>query len=222
MTLRSAIIVRSALAAPPRQNLMVFFAKRNQLIIVPRSGFTLVEILVGAVLLSIVAAGVAVIMVGGNRTSQQAGLQTQLDALIDQDLAAVQTLNDRYTCCPGSCTSLDSTINAAVAAGDCSVNTPGNENYYSPNQTNSDPTAATTATLAFRSACTNRTITDNFITQMPTLPAWPAGTNLTRTTPLLVGTSGHLLQWSYTGSIDGNVAVTRVVNLTPTVAAWCP
>ncbi len=186
------------------------------------SGFTIVEILVAAVLLAVVAGGTAATMVIGNRTSQRAGLQTQLDALIDQDLSAIRTLNDRYTCCPGSCTATASAISAAVSAGDCSVNTPGNENYYSPNQVSTNPAAATTATTAFRTACGNGTITTNFITQIPALPTAPAGSTLTRTAPTQVDAAAHRLQWTYTGSINGQVAVTRVVNLTPTVAAWCP
>lgn len=217
-----ARINRFALSGPLPLKLMSFSGKRNQVVRVHESGFTLVEILVGTVLLSIIAAGVAAIMAGGNTTSRQAGLQTQLDALIDQDLANIQSLNERYTCCPGSCTADAGTISAGVAAGNCSVNTPGNENYYSPNQVDTSPTSPTTATTAFRTACTNRTVTTNFISQMPTLPSSPAGTTLTRTTPQQIGSSGHLLQWTYTGSIGGNTAVTRVVNLTPIVAAWCP
>lgn len=182
-------------------------------------GFTIIELLIAGVLTALVVGGTATTLIIANRTSSRGGLQTKLETLIDQDLAAIRDLNDRFTCCPGSCTANAATIATAVASGSCSTSTAGNQNYYAPNQPLG---TATTATQSFRTACIDATIATSLASEFPAVPAAPSGTTLTRSTVTQVDAAAHRLQWTYTATVNGSTAITRVVNLVPTVAAWCP
>jgi type II secretory pathway pseudopilin PulG len=198
------------------------------------SGFTIIELVISAILLAIVVGGIATTLQVSSGSSRRSGIQYDLDSRIDQDIAAIRDLSDRFTCCPGSCTATAATITAGVAAGNCSNNTAGNENFYSPNQPSTGGT--TTAMLNFRTACGVPTPPTTTVATIPTIGTTFAGlipsldTNvpgsstagLSRSTPTVVDSAANRLQWTYTGSRDGNTVVTRVVNLVPTAALWCP
>ena len=182
-------------------------------------GFTLLELLMGAVVLVLAMAGVASSLQVATNTSRRSGHQTQLEALIDQDMAAIEALNDRFTCCPGSCTASTTTIQAAITSGSCSTATPRDYRYYAPAQPSG---ANTTATTNFEAACSSGAIATALVAAFPALPTPAAGANLSRSTPELQDASAQRLRWTYTGSVGSQVVATRKVTLVPAAAAWCP
>jgi type II secretory pathway pseudopilin PulG len=184
------------------------------------TAFTLVELLLAATITALVVSGTAFTLMVANRASRSAGAITQLEALIDEDLAAIRDLSDRYTCCPNSCTADSATIAAGVTAGDCSTNSPGSDDFYAPNQVSTTVNSA--AMTAFRAACANGTVTANFIAEFPAAPNPAAPLGLVRSAPLQVSADQHRVQWTYTGTVNGNTVINRVVDIVPTVAAWCP
>ena len=195
-------------------------ASPEQDVVQAAGGFTLVELLVAAVLMALVVGGTATIMLVSTRTSQRSGKQRLLESLINQDLAAIQDLNDRFTCCPGSCTATASTITAAVTSGSCATSTSGSQTYYSPVQASGS--SSTAATTTFEAACSAGTIATALATEFPSVPTAPTGTSLNRSSVSQVDTAAHRLQWSYTAAVNGRTVINRVVNLVPVAAAWCP
>ena len=110
-----------------------------------------------------------------------------------------------------------SRVSLGVARG------PGNENYYSPHQsdtTGRDP-ADTQEMQDFRAACGNGNIASTFQSMLPTLPTAeaPAGLSRSVSSP---GPNPNLLQITYIGTISGSAVSTRVINVIPTAANWCP
>ena len=184
-----------------------------------QQGFTLLELLMGAVLLVLAMGGVASSLQVAANTSRRSGHQSQLEALIDQDMAAIEALNDRFTCCPGSCTATTATIQAAITSGSCSTATPRDYRYYAPAQPSG---ANTTATTNFEAACSSGAIATALVAAFPALPTPAAGANLSRSTPELQDASAQRLRWTYTGSVGSQVVATRKVTLVPAAAAWCP
>ena len=191
-------------------------------------GFSLVEMVLAGSLMAVVIGGTATaLLVANNSSSRQGGL-SRVDSLIDQDLAAIQALDRQFTCCTGSpCTANATTISASSSCRDASgvAQGPGNENYYSPRQNNttgSNP-LDTPDMERFRAACGNGNIASTFQSMLPTLPTAEAPAGLSRS----VSTSPspnptNRLRITYTGTISGSTVSTRVVNLIPTAANWCP
>lgn len=189
------------------------------------SGFSLIESLVASVLIVLALWGTSMTLMVSNRTSRGSRLQSQLERLIEQDIAIISDLSERYTCCPGSCTTDATVINTANASGDCAMNSTGAgvDQYYAPVQPYIPIGGTfTTAMANFRAACANGTLANNLITAFPVAPTAPAGATLTRSTPTLEDAAAHRLAWTYTASIDGSPVISRVVHLIPTVAGWCP
>jgi type II secretory pathway pseudopilin PulG len=191
------------------------------------SGFTLVEMVIAGSLMAVVLGGAAAALLVANRSSSRQGGLSELESLIDQDLAAIQALDRRFSCCTGSpCTANAATIAAATTCRDAGgvARGPGNENYYSPRQS---PTAATapaaeaTAWTNFSTACGNGTIASTFQGLLPSLPTPQLPATLNRTTEV-IDNAANRLQLTYTGAYQGSNVTTRVVNLIPTAANWCP
>ena len=189
-------------------------------------GFSLVELVLAGSLMAVVIGGTATaLLVANNSSSRQGGL-SRVDSLIDQDLAAIQALDRQFTCCTGSpCTANATTISASTscrnAAG--SAVTPGDENYYSPRQsdtTGSNP-ADTLDMENFRTACGNGAIASTFQSMLPTLPTAEAPAALSRSVEVQ-NTTTNLLRITYIGTISGSTVSTRVINVIPTAANWCP
>jgi len=189
------------------------------------------EMLLACGLMALLLGGAATTLAVANRSSARQGTLSQLDALIDQDLATIQALDRRFTCCVGSpCTATADTISAAATCRDAGgvYRSPGNENYYSPRQSQT-PTAAQTAQwTTFSAACSNGTIGTTFQGLIAALPAASTAAGLSRT--ISTGTANsdqrlaNRLQITYTGTIpnDNRAVITRVVNLVPIAANWCP
>jgi type II secretory pathway pseudopilin PulG len=194
-------------------------------------GFTMVELLLGATVLALVIGGFASMSLISSRTSRQSGISNEIEALIDQDMAAIADLNRRYTCCPGSCTDNAATIAASADCQDASGNKPvaGDENYYTPLQPSLSSTP-TSAMSAYEQACINGTVVNNLITAIQGL-ALPTATSpgiLRRSIPIKVTepadspSPSHRIRWSYTGEYQGRTITSRMASMIPHTAQWCP
>lgn len=195
------------------------------------SGFTLIELMVAIAVTAIVVSGTALTWLTATRSSRKGGIDVQLDGLIDEDIARIQDLSNRFTCCPGTCTSDPDAIAAAVTAGDCSTSAAQNEDYYAPRQTNSATDRV--AMRNFRALCRNPGgPADAFIAEInntdrgvPSVPSHQSPLSLRRTEgPSISDAASNRIRIQYEGTdlTSGNVLVRRVVELIPRVANWCP
>jgi hypothetical protein len=161
-----------------------------------------------------------------NRASTGSRSLTELERLIEQDLARINNLNTSYTCCPGTCTAVRATIEASTTCATDTAGTvlqPGSDRYYSPVQPYIPIGGTYNAAMAsFRNACTNGTLAPNLIAAFPAPPTPPAGATLTRSTPTIADPVSHRVEWTYSAAINGSTVITRVVNMIPTAASWCP
>jgi len=175
------------------------------------AGFTLVEVLVGVVLLALVASGSAVLIMEANRMLGTSTSQNSAQAAIDSDLARARKLAEDYTCCPGSCTATASVISAARSSGKCDGGV-NDSTYYFPQQSTDVPT--------FLDACSNGTLITNLVTA---IQAQGVISGITRTVAVDDASDpiAHRLRITYTGT-GGAAGINRVVKLVPTTAAWCP
>jgi hypothetical protein len=166
-----------------------------------------------------------------NRSGSFSWLQIQLERLIERDVARITDLSHRYTCCPGFCTADPESINTASSCATDSNNS-GSDQYYSPVQPNIPVGGSFTAEMTdFRILCGTEgyedesdfgTLADNLITAFPVLGSAPERTTLVRSTPSVVDARSHRIEWTYTATINGSTVISRVVNMIPTVAGWCP
>lgn len=190
-----------------------------------RDGFSLVEVVLAGALMAVVLGGAAATLLVANRSSGRQGGLSRVDSLIDQDLAAIQALDRRFTCCTGSpCTATAATIAAATTCRDADgvARSPGNENFYSPRQSFTPTADERVAWTNFSTACGNGTIASSFQALLPTAPTAEAPAGLTRTVARPDPNPTNLLRISYTGTYGGSAVSTRVVSLIPTAANWCP
>ena len=172
------------------------------------SGFTLVEVLVGGVVLSLAVIGaVGAFNITINQT-QNARARNERQATVDQDLADVLQLNDRYSCANLPLTGAAST-DCAVATAD-----PG-ESGYTPGPV---PTAsyAGSGYQRFQNLCSNNTLTAVLIANINAATD-PAGINRNAEADVAIP---HLYWVTWTDTAT-NLQLRRV-SLTPTVARWCP
>jgi type II secretory pathway pseudopilin PulG len=190
-------------------------------------GFSLVEMVLAGSLMAVVIGGTATALLVANNSSSSQGSLSRLDSLIDQDLAAIQALDRQFTCCTGSpCTANATTIAASTSCRNADGNavSPGNENYYSPRQQNTtgrDP--ADTADMdSFRKACGNGNIASTFQSMLPTLPTAEAPAGLSRSVTSPNPNPTNLLKITYIGTLSGSRVITRMINVIPTAANWCP
>jgi type II secretory pathway pseudopilin PulG len=68
------------------------------------NGFSLVEVVVSAAITGLVILGVANLWGQSSKMFQQLRQRNSQEALIEEDIATMEDLAYRYTCCPGSCT----------------------------------------------------------------------------------------------------------------------
>ena len=101
---------------------------------------------------------------------------------------------------------------------------PGDENYYSPRQSNTtDSNPEGTADMVnFHNACTNGSIATSLEGLLPTAPTAEPPAGLTRTVARPDPNPTNLLRIAYTGTYGGSAVGTRVISLIPTAAKWCP
>ena len=93
----------------------------------------MVEALVEALILAVVASGTAIALMSSNRMVQQGGNRARIDTLIDEDINKLKDAADHYTFCSGAYT-WDGSI--------CNSVSPHNERYYFPAATGGSSSAA--------------------------------------------------------------------------------
>ena len=169
----------------------------------PHAAFSLVELLVAAVLLMISSIGGSVLFNQATRQANAIRETLTQQFSISNDLATVLDLNDRYSCATGTC--------SANLNGD-----PPDQDSYAPD----DPDDSTHSPT-FRQLCTAG-LANALVTQINST-AVAAGPNVSRVASLdpagsTSSTPPHRYRVRWTS--DGRTL--RQVQLIPTVAAWCP
>jgi Tfp pilus assembly protein PilV len=165
------------------------------------AGFSLVEMMIAAVLMVVATIGtVGMFNYGISQNSSSRGKQEEQSA-ISEDVADIQRINDRYTC--------SSEEACAVASSD-----PGEDSYY-PEGAEPSP--------SFNAACLDGTLLDNLIDTIESTatPAAFRTLGITRSVSASVSSDVRYNRYTVTWS---NTAGTRLrqITLVPTVAGWCP
>jgi prepilin-type N-terminal cleavage/methylation domain-containing protein len=164
------------------------------------SGFTLVELLVSTVVISIILGGLITFPQIIGRGSQQSQRQNESQAAIDADLASLRTLANNFSCCTGNCT--------VSNPPQCNSQDPGQENFYIP-------IPNSVAETTFKTACDSGTLAASLQTIMNSQTLSSA---ITSRTIEVDSTLAHRLRVTYTA--PGNTE--RLAILVPTAAAFCP
>ena len=184
----------------------------------PPNGFSLVEVVVSAAITGLVILGVANLWGQSSKVFQQLRQRNSQEALIEEDIATMEDLAYRYTCCPGSCTTDPSTVAAsATCKGEEGSGTPGvgTEYYYFPYYNNTAPT--TPNIDAFRALCINGTLVTELANQMAAAPKSNAFTERGLTRSVVVDNASlHRVRVDYTGT-----NLQRSTMVVPTAARWC-
>jgi Tfp pilus assembly protein PilV len=202
--------------------------KRSILLPSPRqTGFSIAEVLVGAVLLAVAIVGAAALLVSGTTTRNSTTRNDQRQALIDNDIALIQERARRYTWCDNRADRFSG--DPCPGPGGTSI-APGNADYYSVDlneATNevcypSQGTPSNANCTAFRNACVAGQIAaplrDEITTNIPQTQLDTAG--ITRTVAV-DDADEHRLLITYTSAL-ADAQVVRQLLLVPPVAAWCP
>ena len=196
----------------------------------PPNGFAMVEMLMSVVITSLVLAVAAGLWGINTRAFQQQRLRNDQEALVDNDIAAMEDLAYRYTCCPGSCTTNATTIAASpTCKGLNGTGTPavGTEYYYFPYYAPTTSSTSIPNITSIENLCDNGILVTNLATTLSTY-AQP-GQQLTRTvvaedpptnvpSPPANSSQSHRLRITYTGSNNLN----RSTIIVPMAARWCP
>ena len=184
----------------------------------PANGFSLVEVVVSAAITGLVILGVANLWGLSSQMFQSLRQRNSQEALIEEDIAAMEDLAYRYTCCSGSCTTDPSAVAAsATCKGEEGEGTPavGTEFYYFPYYNRTDTSRANVTTLG--TLCTNGTLVTALANQMASAPRSQAFTDRGLTRSVVVDNGSlHRVRVDYTGT-----NLKRSTMVVPTAARWC-
>lgn len=195
----------------------MIFAKPMSEIRWPQSGgFTLVELLVGGVLVLIAGAGAALIISGTSNTLQSSREIDRLQALVDDDVAQIRELSARFSCCSGAC---------GLGTGGCLAANARDDRFYYPIATDAAAPQFLEGPIGATGLCNNGGVGDAFIASIAANAAPSAdfaAAGLNRAVVRADGADGrnHLVRLTYTG--PANRGVGRVVHILPPAASWCP
>jgi prepilin-type N-terminal cleavage/methylation domain-containing protein len=182
------------------------------------TGFSLIEVIVAALILSIVSFGTLRLISTSSQQLTRSGDISQLNALIEADLTAVRTANDRLVCNNGSC----------VISG-----TDPTRTGYSPSVANTAtdgvtyPSAEFTNIEFFERRCGYRTTAgvfnknEGFAWALRDLLPTTDGRIVRTITDINIAPSGHRYTVIYTRA-GGDNTILRQVTLVPATVAWCP
>lgn len=178
------------------------------------SGFNLVEILIASVILLISLVGAVEISGRSGMIGFLAGQRYEREAAIDEDLATIQRMNDRFTCVSGICRVLPDD------EGDM------DKNDYFPNPIGTDAdgdgvaAAQESAVENVQNRCRHTGGLDLATPLKTLLDALPQPTGLRRTITVDQPTGAHRYTVTYTDTATNEVM--RQMSLVPTAVAWCP
>lgn len=190
--------------------------RRRQISPGPRPGFTLVEILIAAVVMVVSTIGSTLLFNQATRQGLTGNQRLQEQLAVSRDLASILEVNERYSCAAGGCTATLS----AVQHGQ-ELPPPPDQDGYAP----ADIDASPEGIPSFRDLCARGLLT-NLISALGARTL--EGTGVRRTVSLLDAASSGTAQASippHRYRVDWRNAegrLLRQVQLIPTVAAWCP
>lgn len=186
------------------------------------AGFTVVEVVIAAVIL--LASLAAAVQISGRSglIGLQVGQRVHKEAAIDQDLAIIQRMNDRFTCITGSC-SIRPDAEGAM-----------DKDSYFPDPTGSDldgdgvADTQESAVENFQDRCRYALGLDLASPLKALLDELPQPAGLQRSTTVDVPprvnvndpSGAHRYTVTYTDSATGEVM--RQMSLVPAAVAWCP
>ncbi len=201
---------------PPRwrANLRPPFASKKP----ATAGFSLLEVLVGAILLAI-SLGMAGAMNGvATRGISSSTALNDRNAAVDANIALIRSLAERYTWCSGA---------PAFEASDvptCLTTNPSDESYFSPAVSQEDvlqaPAIGNDNRALFELACQEGSLTDELINRINALPE-PQGMSRSASAITVDKTTTHRIEILFTTPSADNDSVVRSLVITPPVAAFC-
>lgn len=177
----------------------------NQLRRQPRDcpqGFTLVELLISAVLLALAASMAGTLVGVSNRSTIATRQVSEASSAIESNIASIRALSESYTCCAGNPTPCTTTPTPSTSC----IGVQGDSSYYFPQ------VAANVTT--FETLCGNGNLTNALMTAIDGL-GQPA--NVTRAAAVKEDAVAHRLSITFSGA-NG---ISKVVKIVPTVAGWC-
>lgn len=172
---------------------------------------TLVELLVGSVILAFVIAGTARVFILNTVQSESTRLRYELQARIDRDMALVRRMNDRYTCASGTCTS--------------QLSSDPSKDQYLPTFSMPMTISQTAIVNNFEARCYYDNGTDlvsPLVAELNNTSLLPVPTGLRRVAEASSATQQGVHRYSITYSRLDTSEVLRKVILVPTTAGWCP
>jgi hypothetical protein len=183
------------------------------------AGVTLVEILVGVVVLATALAMAAVMNGVAGSGLTRSTLFNDRDAAVDADIAEIRELASRYTWCSGQ--GLFSPPDPRPAT--CPSRDLGDERYYSPAVLQSEATVAdgNPSMRAFQNACADASLNNALITAINARPL-PEGLNRVVGQEAVDGIPTNRLLVRYGTQAGDSTPIYRTAVISPTVAAWCP
>ena len=187
-------------------------------------GIGIVEPLVLTVMLVLVVGSTALVFNSINRRTISTQQQVEMQASIDDNLRQIKTLARRYTCCSGVCTTTIPTSFGVVSGTTqpCATDNPLDDRYFFPQvdlastTANFPNTTTSSEQVAVQQLCSNNTA---FLTPFQTaVDALDQPINATRTTTIQ---PDRILRVTFTDN-NSNNRVTRVENIIPHMAYFCP
>jgi len=175
------------------------------------SGFTFVEVLVAIVILSLTTIGTVGVINSATGLVRRSGEINELNTLIESDIAAVRSANDRLVCLNGTC---------AIATTD-----PGAAGYF-PNTANQANVDFFVRLCGYRQESSPPTpegifnASAGFVSQLMAKDLLPAvDSRLQRV--VTAEDSGHRYTVRYIRA-GGDTTILRQITLVPATVAWCP
>ncbi len=173
-------------------------------------GVALLELIVALALLAGTLVAAVTLTNGTNRLQVGSIQLNDLQSRIDTDVAEIRGRAEIFTWCTGAGT-------FAASGPTCASTNPRSDNYFFPNSSTADaanPFAIGPEQTAFINACGTTALTTALVNDI-NARALPAG--VTSRVVANDDATANRLRITYTAP-----NVSRIVVLTPTVAAWCP
>lgn len=188
-----------------------------------RDGFSLVEVLVALVVLTVASAGSIAAFNATTQAIRATEARSDQNRLIDQNVAQITRISETFTSCM-----TPSGINPVNPDIYCTGTGVAFRNsfYYFPEISNPADSATWTNATSFRSACDNGTLRSNFITALGggsavNLNGSNGSALVTRQPIVAVSNSNHLVQITWTVPGD-STRILRQIRVVPIVSTWCP
>lgn len=188
-----------------------------------QSGFSLVEVLVALVVITLASTGAIVAFNVTNQSVRGTEERSEQNRLIDADVARITRLSETFTSCVTP-EGANPTNPASYCTGsDVAF---GNSYYYFPVISDPNNSATWTAATDFRTACDDGTLRANFIAALgggaaANINGVNGSALVTRQQIQAVSGSNHLVEITWTA--PGNTTrILRRIRVAPTVSSWCP